>query len=202
MRASGLVLSCLDGTERVYSLPEGYAPLRSYSYREFMGPVKDQGMSSTCVAQSIGYVLEWFWRVSRRPGVFDVDELYSRRAPSSCAGMSLKEALTSLVDIGYTHSGVVERLDSFVLLRSRSLMEAFLVADGPFVLGLPVFDSRQVDFWHGASLEGFHSVVCTGFSADGLELLNSWGAAYGDAGYSILSWEDVGLIQEAWGLKF
>lgn len=202
MRASGLVLSCLDGTERVYSLPEGYAPLRSYSYREFMGPVKDQGMSSTCVAQSIGYILEWFWRASRRQGVFDVDELYSRRDTSSHAGMSLKEALTSLVNVGYTHSGVVEQLYSFVLLRSRSLMEAFLVADGPFVFGLPVFDSQRVDFWHGVSLEGFHSVVCTGFSADGLELLNSWGVAYGDAGYSTLPWDDAGLIQEAWGLKF
>lgn len=202
MRATGLVLSRLDGSERVYGVPEGYKPLRSYSYREFMGSVKDQGQTNTCVAQSIGSVVEWFWKTSRQPGSFDIDELYSRRSTSGDMGMSFKEALTSLVDVGFSHSGVTERLYSFVILRARSLMEAFLVADGPFIMGLPVYDSSKDDFWHGGSLEGYHAVVCTGFSQDGLELLNSWGAAYGDAGYSTLSWDDAGLIQEAWGLKF
>lgn len=202
MRATGLVLSRLDGSERVYGVPEGYKPLRSYSYREFMGPVKDQGQTNTCVAQSIGSVVEWFWETSRQPGSFDIDELYSRRSASGDMGMSFKEALTSLVDVGFSHSGVTEHLYSFVILRARSLMEAFLVADGPFIMGLPVYDSSKDDFWHGGSLEGYHAVVCTGFSQDGLELLNSWGAAYGDAGYSTLSWDDAGLIQEAWGLKF
>ena len=202
MRGTGLVLSRLDGSERVYGLPDGYKPLRSYSYRDFMYSVHDQGSRNSCVAESIGAVIEWFWKTARRPAVFDVDALYSRRTTEGDLGMSFKEALASMVKDGYSHSGVVEHLYDYVMLRSRTLMEAFLVTDGPFIMGLPVFDSSKEDFWHGSALEGYHAVVCSGFTPSGMEILNSWGSSYGDHGYSEVSWDDVGLIQEAWGLKF
>lgn len=204
MITCGLTPSVLDGSESVYtaSLASG-ADCSSYSYRDFMSEVMDQGSSSRCVAYSIAQVVEWYRRTCgvSKPR-FDVVDLYSRR--SGREGMSFKEAVQLLIHDGYTVGGLQREyiVDGVVLTSRRSVCD-FILGNGPCLLGLPVYDASGVEaFWRGSSFAGYHAVVGVGFSDGGVELLNSWGSGYGSGGYGVLPWGEFGLVKEAWGLLF
>lgn len=198
----GLRKSLLDGTEAIYS-SSGSDSIKvdSYSYREFMSDVKDQGNTMQCAAYSVAQVVEWHHRTMgvRRPK-FDILDLYGRR--SEAEGMSFKEVVSLLKD-RYTLNGESHRIVEGVMVTSEFLFRSFLLS-APLVLGLPVRDNRATTerFWRGDGSYGLHAVTCTGFNSEGLEILNSWGSAYGDGGYGLLPWSDLNQVTEAWGFLF
>lgn len=196
-RGYGLNASRLTGSEVVYTCTSSER-MMSYDYEAFMGRTKDQGMSMQCVAYSISAVVEWFWRSCGTSGVFDIGGLYNSRQDKRQGGMSFLEALDNM-SVGGSFSGGVQ-LGGYVMLQTRDQMEDFLVGTGPFIFGLPVRSPGSMIFWQGGSLSGYHAVCCCGYTPEGLRLLNSWGSSYGEGGYATLSWDDIGLILEAWGL--
>lgn len=203
MDRGGILLSEFDGSEVLHeSRLASSLELTSYSYRSSMSAVRDQGRSSMCSCYSIAYVVEYFHRAcgAKHP-VFDMDYLYSHRA--SGIGMSFKDAISVMRDVGYRLSGHLFSIHDGVLITSRALLCDFLVSGGPVLMALPVYDSWDGSrFWCGDRLLGYHGVACVGFNPDGVEFINSWGADWGDRGYGFISWGDFGKVVELWGLLF
>lgn len=197
----GLKLSELSGNEPIFKVQRSDVRKElptEYSFREFITSVKDQGATSMCVPLAIVQVLEWYWRTSglSKPKV-DPYQIFSAR--TSDDGMSFAQALAFIKSVGYLLNGVPETIKSYYLIPSRILMQEHLLYS-PFLVALPVYNSKGLDFWKGGTLEGYHAVTVIGYSERGLSFVNSWGYSYGNGGFWLLPWDDVPLIKEAWGM--
>lgn len=201
----GLELSTLTGKEPVYSAQIQQRTLQNYSFEKYIKTVKDQGQTSMCVPFSISQIVEWYWRTSgmKNPQM-DKSGFYAQRAIKNSNGMSFKEALELMMNKGYVLDKIhTERIYGYCRIPSKLLMQDYLVAYAPFLLGVPVYDSTTTEFWKpSGTMEGYHAVVAVGFDYEGLRILNSWGTSYGEGGFANLPWEDLELVKEAWGITF
>lgn len=201
----GLELSTLTGKEPVYSAQIQQRTLQNYSFEKYIKTVKDQGQTSMCVPFSISQIVEWYWRTSgmKNPQM-DKSGFYAQRAIKNSNGMSFKEALELMMNKGYVLDKIhTERIYGYCRIPSKLLMQDYLVAYAPFLIGVPVYDSTTTEFWKpSGTMEGFHAVVAVGFNDEGLRILNSWGTSYGEGGFANLPWEDLELVKEAWGITF
>lgn len=201
----GLELSTLTGKEPVYSAQIQQRTLQKYSFEKYIKTVKDQGQTPMCVPFSISQIVEWYWRTSgmKNPQM-DKSGFYAQRAIKNSNGMSFKEALELMMNKGYVLDKIhTERIYGYCRIPSKLLMQDYLVAYAPFLLGVPVYDSTTTEFWKpSGTMEGYHAVVAVGFDDFGLRILNSWGTSYGEGGFANLPWEDLELVKEAWGIIF
>lgn len=201
----GLELSTLTGKEPVYSAQIQQRTLQKYSFEKYIKTVKDQGQTPMCVPFSISQIVEWYWRTSgmKNPQM-DKSGFYAQRAIKNSNGMSFKEALELMMNKGYVLDKIhAERIYGYCRIPSKLLMQDYLVAYAPFLLGVPVYDSTTTEFWKpSGTMEGYHAVVAVGFDDFGLRILNSWGTSYGEGGFANLPWEDLELVKEAWGITF
>lgn len=201
----GLELSTLTGKEPVYSAQIQQRTLQNYSFEKYIKTVKDQGQTSMCVPFSISQIVEWYWRTSgmKNPQM-DKSGFYAQRAIKNSNGMSFKEALELMMNKGYVLDKIhTEHIYGYCRIPSKLLMQDYLVAYAPFLLGVPVYDSTTTEFWKpSGTMEGFHAVVAVGFNDEGLRILNSWGTSYGEGGFANFPWKDLDLIKEAWGITF
>lgn len=201
----GLELSTLTGKEPVYSAQIQQRTLQNYSFEKYIKTVKDQGQTSMCVPFSISQIVEWYWRTSgmKNPQM-DKSGFYAQRAIKNSNGMSFKEALELMMNKGYVLDKIhTERIYGYCRIPSKLLMQDYLVAYAPFLIGVPVYDSTTTEFWKpSGTMEGFHAVVAVGFNDEGLRILNSWGTSYGEGGFANFPWKDLDLIKEAWGITF
>lgn len=201
----GLELSTLTGKEPVYSAQIQQRTLQNYSFEKYIKTVKDQGQTSMCVPFSISQIVEWYWRTSgmKNPQM-DKSGFYAQRAIKNSNGMSFKEALELMMNKGYVLDKIhTERIYGYCRIPSKFLMQDYLVAYAPFLLGVPVYDSTTTEFWKpSGTMEGYHAVVAVGFDDEGLRILNSWGTSYGEGGFANFPWKDLDLIKEAWGITF
>lgn len=201
----GLELSTLTGKEPVYSAQIQQRTLQKYSFEKYIKTVKDQGQTPMCVPFSISQIVEWYWRTSgmKNPQM-DKSGFYAQRAIKNSNGMSFKEALELMMNKGYVLDKIhTERIYGYCRIPSKLLMQDYLVAYAPFLLGVPVYDSTTTEFWKpSGTMEGYHAVVAVGFDDFGLRILNSWGTSYGEGGFANLPWEDLELVKEAWGITF
>lgn len=134
----------------------------------------------------------------------DKSGFYAQRAIKNSNGMSFKEALELMMNKGYVLDKIhTERIYGYCRIPSKLLMQDYLVAYAPFLIGVPVYDSTTTEFWKpSGTMEGYHAVVAVGFDDEGLRILNSWGASYGEGGFANFPWKDLDLIKEAWGITF
>ena len=201
----GLELSTLTGKEPVYSAQIQQRTLQNYYFEKYIKTVKDQGQTSMCVPFSISQIVEWYWRTSgmKNPQM-DKSGFYAQRAIKNSNGMSFKEALELMMNKGYVLDKIhTERIYGYCRIPSKLLMQDYLIAYAPFLLGVPVYDSTTTEFWKpSGTMEGYHAVVAVGFDDEGLRILNSWGTSYGEGGFANFPWKDLGLIKEAWGITF
>lgn len=201
----GLELSTLTGKEPVYSAQIQQRTLQKYSFEKYIKTVKDQGQTPMCVPFSISQIVEWYWRTSgmKNPQM-DKSGFYAQRAIKNSNGMSFREALELMMNKGYVLDKIhTERIYGYCRIPSKLLMQDYLVAYAPFLLGVPVYDSTITEFWKpSGTMEGYHAVVAVGFDDFGLRILNSWGTSYGEGGFANLPWEDLELVKEAWGITF
>lgn len=201
----GLELSTLTGKEPVYSAQIQQRTLQNYSFEKYIKTVKDQGQTSMCVPFSISQIVEWYWRTSgmKNPQM-DKSGFYAQRAIKNSNGMSFKEALELMMNKGYVLDKIhTERIYGYCRILSKLLMQDYLVAYAPFLIGVPVYDSTTTEFWKpSGTMEGYHAVVAVGFDDEGLRILNSWGTSYGEGGFANFPWKDLDLIKEAWGITF
>lgn len=208
----GFTPSKLDGTENIIDNMKDYKSLDipdSYSYEKFLSRAKDQGSNPTCVPYAISTIIEWKNNMNGiKNNDLSIDWLFSQRENKDIDGMSIKEALNILKNIGYvttkdykkTNNINGEKINFYGKLVSYIFMKKSLIANGPFIVALPVYNLDSVDFWNGSSFQGGHALVCIGYNNEGLILRNSWGCSWGNNGNTVLLYNDCDKIIEAWAI--
>ena len=197
---TGCMPSVMDGTEHVLSVDDKTAVPDKCSWRDAMPPVRNQGMSSTCVCQSLTGVLDFYHNekagTPNKCNGFSIDELYSIRADKTAQGMTFKEALHYL-----RHHGLGdERILSYSKVNSVLAARYAIMMFGPIVAGFPVYSGSNPQFWRKRGFfQGGHAVTIVGYTPKGFIIRNSWGTSWGDRGHVLLPYDEFDdCCFEAW----
>ena len=208
----GFTPSNIDGTEIIIDdVLENMDIPNKYSYVDFLPKVYNQGNDQTCVPHAISAFIYWYNGVNNIDKDMSIDWIYDCRENKNADGMSMKEALKYIRNVGYTtkqgykeikkgNSPSLDKINMYGMLKSEFAMQRSLLVNGPFILALPVYDSNRPDFWNGNNFEGGHAVACVGYDKDGLIIRNSWGRMWGSDGYCKLPYSDLYKMYEAWAL--
>lgn len=200
----GCVKSKLDGSEQVYGSNVPMSLPKKYSYVKQLPKVLDQGTKPICVPCSISCALNWMENVQN--GVAKVDnkinlmEMYNR-AESKCKdGMEIKDALRDLRKKGIDSEKGNVKIERYAMVGSKEHLKQALIANGPCVGALPVYNTNKEDFWYddASSFKGGHAIAIVGYDENGFIIRNSWGESYGDKGYGLLPYEDIDKFYEIW----
>ena len=192
---TGFIASGYDPSDVVIEAESQRLP-ESYSYDTCFCRVKDQGRTSKCVPYSISYSLELLNSFNGRSIEVDVDDIYDQRTNSG-DGMMIREAMQIIKNSGYKFKGGEDKIQLFGRLTNEKAIKWSLVANGPCIMALPV-RSNDTHFWRGDQDMGGHAICCIGYNEYGFELLNTWGATWGDFGQCTLPYEEVNSIIECW----
>ena len=202
-RSLGYAPSVLDGTEHVYNAPESLGLPDDYDYREFMSKVLDQGSEPICVPCSLSTWINW--RINMTTGMKDDNGVNLQEIFKSCGGtsegMTFKEGLSYLRHHGVSTKKGEQRINEYAMVRNIFSLRNALIANGPCVAALPVYDDTGYEkFWDSSrgSFKGGHAISVVGWTKEGFVIRNSWGRYFGDKGYAILPYEDFSKILEAW----
>ncbi len=182
-------------------------------------PVRDQGPYGTCAAQVASCMKEWQEKQ-------DVDYsdymspqfIYNNRSNPAEEGMYPRDVMSILKNTGicsessypYESNAVISDsvyeeasqyvISSYAAVTTIEGLKQALVSSGPCFIGFPVYNTGT-RFWYadeGDVYLGGHAVTVVGYTDVGFILRNSWGADWGDSGYTIFPYEDWGSQWEIW----
>ena len=199
---TGCIQSTLDGTEHIFNIEEEnrFDLPNELSWQESMPPVRNQGLSTTCVCQSLTGVLDFYHNAEvGTPGIcnnYSINELYSIRADKNAPGMSFKEALHYL-----RHNGLNgQKINSYSKIENWNLAKYAIMMFGPIVAGFPVYSGSNPEFWKKRGFfQGGHAVTLVGYDKTGFIIRNSWGTMWGNKGHVHISYDDFqNNCFEAW----
>lgn len=200
----GFVQSKIDGTEYMFLSNSGSIPDK-ISYVDCLPEVLNQGNNPVCVPCSISAYVNWIINMetgnSEYENGLNCSDIFKHRTNSSNDGMSFKDALHYLKhNDAIIKSGNRRIVHKYARVGSELALKQAIVANGPCIGGLPVYNSYTKDFWDKSkgSFEGGHAVAIVGYNKDGFIIRNSWGKYYGQDGYSILPYEDFDKFYELW----
>jgi hypothetical protein len=200
---SGFRPSKMDGTEHVFGvgMPISNIPL-SYSYRNFLPDVLNQGETSICVPCSISAYLNWNKNLEsglKKDNKVDYMEIYNKRTNPG-EGMTFKEAFYYLRHHGVSSKSGLMKINEYCLVRSTDTLKNAIIMNGPCVGALPVYNYSD-SFWvkkNGDVLLGYHAIAIVGYNKEGFIIRNSWGKTYGNRGYALIKNEDMNKMVEMW----
>ena len=191
---TGFIESGYDERDHILGMPSGGMDIPTEcDYSCNIDVVKDQGNSMKCVPYSLCYALETMHNLDGEDIFFDIDEVYNNRENKG-EGMMIRDALKFLNKEGYDNG---RKISGYARLGSKLIMQYSLLANGPFVMALPV-RSTEEDFWNGSDYQGGHAICCVGYDEEGFILMNSWGRGFGYSGKCILPYDQMNNIIEAW----
>ena len=201
----GFIQSKIDGTEQEFLSFDSSPIPDNISYVDCLPAVINQGEYSICVPCSISAYVNWIINSETGNSEYDNElnylDIFSHRTNESNDGMSFKDALHYLRhNDAIIKSGNVRIVNRYAKISSIIALKQAIVANGPCIGGLPVYNSNITDFWNKnrGSFEGGHAVAVVGYNKDGFIIRNSWGRNYGQNGYSILPYEDFNKFYELW----
>lgn len=197
---TGCMPSVMNGTEHVVDIDSKVALPESFNWISAMPPVRNQGMSQTCVCQSLTGVLDFLHNselgVSGICNNYSIDELYNCRSNKPGDGMSFKEALHYL-----RHNGLGgQKINEYAKITSDNVAKYSIVMFGPIVCGLPVYSGSDRKFWvKRGRFEGGHAVTLVGYNKEGFIIRNSWGTGWADKGHIVIPYDEFSnSCFEAW----
>lgn len=176
---------------------------QEYSFENYMSSIQDQGNTNMCVTYAFSAFLNWIvnmkLKTSKKDNNVDLKEIYSiREDKKNDNGMSIKEALVYAKKHGVkTNIGNI-KINDYAIVGSQQILKQAILANGPCLIALPVYNSYTNDFWNGETLEGFHCVAVVGYNKNGFIIRNSWGRSYGKGGYWTLPYGDFNKAKEIW----
>lgn len=199
MRTFGLVKSKLDGTEPIFENKLNIALPEEYSYMKYLPPVWNQGNNPYCVPYSIASYINW--KMNVKEGVNNKDRKVNIKDifHGDANGMTFKDAFEYLKDNGAKTSDGIFKIANYAKIGSPDSLKTAIVANGPCVGAVNVYNSFSNDFWlPGNNLEGAHAIAFVGYDKDGFIIRNSWGSSYGKDGYWILPYDRIYDLYEIW----
>lgn len=199
----GFTPSKMDGSEHVFGANiNGKKWPDSYSYREFLPQVINQGEYSICVPCSISAFLNWRENLkdgSSKDNRIDYFEVYNCKTNDG-EGMSFKEAFSFIRHQGVESKAGKLKINEYALVNNPILLKQAIVLNGPCVGAFPVFNDSS-EFWKqrkGDYLVGYHAISIVGYDDEGFIIRNSWGKSFGNQGYTKMKYEDYGKLIEVW----
>lgn len=207
-RIFGWAPSKLDGTEHIATYPNEELP-SSFSYKNVIPGVLDQGATSTCVPHSITSIFDWYTSAMEgRPASFNMSiyNVYDRR-DNDGEGMSFKCALHNLLKIGAVTTPEYRKRDfsnalkiqEYAMITNIQSLKYSILLNGPCLIATMVRSMDSPEYWKGYSNYGGHAVSCIGWTDDSLIIRNSWGPSWGDRGYTYMRFDDFSkYVLESW----
>lgn len=195
--------SKLDGTEQIYSIKQGIKIPEAYTYEPYMSPILNQGNESTCVPCSISAHLNWNHNITVKTNKVDnginIKEIYNIRADKNAEGMTIKEALHYLYKHGVSTKVGPMKIRKYALLKSELSLKQAILMNGPCLAALRVYNFGY-EFWDNnlGEYQGGHCISIIGWNKNGFIIRNSWGASWGNKGYTLIPYEDFYQILEMW----
>lgn len=200
-----LVLGCIpskmDGSEKIFSASEKQRLPESYSYKENMSPVLDQGFEQICVPCTVSSYLNWRENLkdgSTKDNKVNLKQIYKSRENRG-DGMTFKDALKFLHNNGVDSNAGVLKINSYGRVMSSVMLKAAIVMNGPCFGALPVY-SDYCDFWvnRGQGLQGYHAIAIVGYNENGFIIRNSWGKSFCEDGYTVIPYDEFKKLIEIW----
>ena len=197
----GFTPSKIDGSEIMFKAEDTEIP-SSYSYRDYLPDVINQGTLSICVPCTLSSYLNWKENIndgSNKDNKIDLFEIYNSRTNKG-EGMTYKEALGFLRKKGVSYENGKIGINLYGRITEIEDLKFALVANGPCFGALPVYSS-DCDFWnkkHGNRLHGYHAISLVGYDEEGIIIRNSWGKKFCDEGYTKISYQDFKKLIEIW----
>ena len=206
MKNYGFRPSVIDGTEHSIQLPKSLDLPASYSYEDVLPPVIDQGSDPICVPCSASAYLNWRENLvdgEPRDNKINLFEIYSAKRGDG-EGMTFKEAFRYLRHHGVSSKKGVLTIGEYALLRNILEIKYAILANGPCFGALPVYGDGP-HFWRkeesaNGTLLGYHAISLVGYTEDSLIIRNSWGRGFGDNGYTLIKYGELGKMLEAWSI--
>lgn len=195
--------SKIDGTEQIYSIKQGIKIPEAYTYEPYMSPILNQGNESTCVPCSISAHLNWNYNITVKTNKIDnginIKEIYNIRADKNAEGMTIKEALHYLYKHGVSTKVGPMKIRKYALLKSEISLKQAILMNGPCLAALRVYNFGY-EFWDKnlGEYQGGHCISIIGWNKNGFIIRNSWGASWGNKGYTLIPYEDFSQFLEMW----
>jgi hypothetical protein len=193
------LLYATAGVDPVVALPVSYLAPMPYP------PVFNQGLSPQCVAYSSASAKAY--QDLRDTGLFAPDfSTFFAQIGGTQAGAVPRVALQQELDHGYppvSGSAALHRISAYYSVPvTAAAIQGAVLSFGPVLLSLPWFNSwfRPVAGVLPApdTVAGGHEILCIGWSATGLVLVNSWGTGWGASGRVTMPWSYLDRVWEAW----
>ena len=172
--------------------------------RDIGSKTKDQGVLPQCAAYTAASFAEHILR--QRDGIvynFDTQKIYDRAKEldgDKEDGTTLDHALQGFLE---TNPGYFPE-DAYIymiqpLAGYTNELKRLIVKYGCCMLGLAITDGwYHADVFSkgwipsGVYTEGGHAVLAVGYNKNGVIIKNSWSTEWGEQGFAVLSWEDLG----------
>lgn len=202
-------------------------------YTSQMMPVRNQGdLFGTCGPQVFCSMYEW--KEKRVCGHLSPQFMFNCRATQNQNGMTCRDVMKigqkigvpkdteypygtkgDMVDIArdseLMHAASRHKISSYARVYSIEDMKAALVANGPGMVAVPVYNLTDANkLWvkdeNNSRLQGGHAVTLVGYDTDEIGphfiVRNSWGVAWGDKGYGKLYEKDWERVWEGWTCEY
>jgi len=195
----------------------------TFSLKDKLGPIRDQGSFGTCAAQAAACMKEFQeYKENTLVEPFSPMFIYAHRQPETASGMYPRDVMEILQKYGsiaekeYPYKGknqdkinistkVCERAVNFKIknyarVATIDALKRALIADGLCFAGFPAYNFGET-FWKanfGDESLGGHAVAIVGYDKKGFILRNSWGITWGDKGYGLFPYKDWGIQWEIW----
>lgn len=196
----GCIPSTLDGSERIINVDDKIKLPEEFDLRDVMPPVRNQGVSQTCVCQTLTGVLDYLHNAQagtdRKCNNFSINTLYESRSNKPQDGMSIKEALGYLKKNGLNG----EKINSYALVPNILALKYALVMFGPCAMGAPVYMDNDPYYWRkGNKFMGGHCTTVVGYNKKGFIMRNSWGPNWAEGGYITIPYDEYEkCVFETW----
>lgn len=197
--------SIIDGTEHKFEPAKTLKIPEEYSFQSQMPPVLSQGSTNMCVTYALGSHIDWNIdmekKTKNKDNHVDRKAIYSARTVSGDNGMTFKEALGYVKNIGVKTDVGLVKINHYAMIGSEIALKQALIANGPCIGGLMCYNNGD-EFWNkslrGDTPLGGHAICIVGYNKEGLIIRNSWGTYWGKGGYYIMKYEDFEKFFELW----
>jgi hypothetical protein len=190
------------GSEKIFGVGQEPTIPDSYSYRDFLVKVLNQGSEQICVPCTVSSYLNW--KENLKDGInkdnkISLYEIYRSRSNDG-EGMTYKDALNYLRKKGVKSNVGRIYISEYGRVMSSMMLKYALIMNGPCFGALPVYSERD-RFWekkNGDYLQGYHAIAIVGYNEEGFIIRNSWGESFADKGYVVLPYDDFNELIEIW----
>ena len=200
---SGFIPSVIDGNEQIFREPKNMGLPKEYSYKKYLPKVLNQGSDPICVPCSLSANINWRLNLMKGKPKDNEIALYDifKSRTTEGEGMTFKDAFKYLMETGVETKEGNYKIGSYAMVNSILAIKFAVVANGPCVGVLPVYNADSADeFWNEKYGEflGYHAVSIVGYDENGIIIRNSWGSSYGSDGYTLVKNKDLNKFKEIW----